>query len=210
MKARNHLLRAFDRLGVEIHENTTIDRIEEEGVVTADGISFPSDATVWAAGFVAHPIATDSGLQVEEDGRITVDRMMRSVSHPNVYAAGDSVFTLDDNGRPLPMSCASAGFTGNQATAAIVGDLTGHEVSESTLAYLGNCISLGQNDAVFQMVDREATSKTWSLRGRPGTLYKKFVLNAVAWRIVHPTYGMPARKRHATTTEGGSVERVSA
>ncbi|MER6998622.1 hypothetical protein, partial [Streptomyces sp. NPDC000410] len=30
-----------------------------------------------------------------------------SVSHPNVYAAGDSAYAIGDNGLPLPMSCAS-------------------------------------------------------------------------------------------------------
>jgi NADH dehydrogenase len=79
---------------------------------------------VWAAGFAVHPIAAASGLDVEDDGRITVDPMMRSVSHPEVYAVGDSAYTIGENGQPLPMSCASAGFTRMQATAAIVGDLT--------------------------------------------------------------------------------------
>lgn len=165
VKARRHLLRAFDRLGIELHEHTTINRVEAAGVVATDGTAFDADATVWAGGFAVHPIAAASGLTVEDDGRITVDRTMRSVSHPEVYAAGDSVYTLGDNGQPLPMSCASAGFTRMQATAAIIGDLTGSLVSTTPLSYLGNCVSLGRKDAVFQMVDRDARSKTWSLRG---------------------------------------------
>ncbi len=96
-------------------------------MLCADGTALASDATVWTAGFAVGPIAAASGLEVTGDGRIVVDRTMRSVSHPEVYAAGDSAYALGDNGRPLPMSCASAGYTGRQATNAIVGRLTGRK-----------------------------------------------------------------------------------
>ncbi|HEX2132997.1 MAG TPA: FAD-dependent oxidoreductase [Actinophytocola sp.] len=207
-KARRHLLRAFDRLGIAVHEHTTVGQVTETGAVAVDGTTFASDATVWAAGFTVHPIAAASGLAVEDDGRITVDRMMRSVSHPEVYAAGDSAFAIGENGQPLPMSCASAGFTRMQATAAIIGDLTGRKTSKTQLAYFGNCVSLGQKDAVFQAVDGEARSKAWSLRGRPAARFKAFVLSTVAWTMRHPTYGLPTRRRRLATAADRSTELV--
>ncbi|MBB3037905.1 NAD(P)/FAD-dependent oxidoreductase [Hoyosella altamirensis] len=207
-KARRHLLRAFDRFGIAVHEHTTIDHVEVGGALASDGTVFPSDATVWAAGFAVHPLAAASGLSVEDDGRITVDRMMRSVSHPEVYAAGDSVYTIGDNGQPLPMSCASAGFTRMQATEAIIGHLTGRRITQTKLAYFGNCISLGQKDAIFQLVDNNATSKSGSLRGRPASHVKAAVLRGTVWGAAHPTYGLPTRKRHLTTAKGHSTETV--
>jgi len=180
------------------------------GAVAADGTTFLSDATVWAAGFAVHPIAAASGLGVEDDGRITVDRMMRSVSHPEVYAAGDSAYAIGENGQPLPMSCASAGFTRMQATAAIIGGLTGRKVSMTPLAYVGNCVSLGQKDAIFQAVDGDARSKSWSLRGRPAARFKAFVLRGAAWNMGHPTYGLPTRKYRSTTASDRSTETVAA
>jgi NADH dehydrogenase FAD-containing subunit len=194
-KGRRHLRRAFDRFGIAVHEDTTIERVEQTGAVTADGRTLTADATVWAAGFAVHPIAAASGLAVQNDGRITVDRMMRSVSHPEVYAAGDSAYAVGDNGRPLPMSCASAGFTRMQATAAIIGDLTGRTISKTALDYLGNCISLGGKDAIFQAVGRDARARRWSLRGRPAAYVKGFVLHGTTWNMSHPTYGLPARRR---------------
>ena len=207
-KARRHLLRAFGRFGVEVHEHTTVDGVMATGAVAANGTTFFSDATVWAAGFAVHPIAAASGLGVEDDGRITVDRMMRSVSHPEVYAAGDSAYVIGENGQPLPMSCASAGFTRMQATAAIIGDLTGRKISKTSLAYPGNCISLGRKDAILQMVDGDAWSKSWSLRGRPAARFKAAVLRGVAWNMSHPTYGLPTRKHHLTTASDRSTETV--
>ncbi|MDE3721349.1 FAD-dependent oxidoreductase [Nocardiopsis sp. N85] len=208
-KARRHLMRAFERFGVDVHENTTVTRVEATGAIAADGTSLAADAVVWAAGFAAHPIAADGGLHVEDDGRITVDRMMRSVSHPEVYAAGDGVHVIGDNGRTLPMSCASAGFTGMQATAAIVGDLTGRGIPEKPLAYLGNCVSLGRGDGIFQVVDGEARSRPWSLRGRTAAFVKAFVLRGTAWNMRNPTYGLPTRRYRLAAAPVRSTEAVA-
>ncbi|MCF2436212.1 FAD-dependent oxidoreductase [Streptomyces thinghirensis] len=109
--ACRHLRRAFARLGITVHEHTRIEEVEPTRTITAGGASVLADVTVWSAGFAVHPIAASSGLEVAETGQIVVDRTMRSVSHPDVYAAGDCAYAIGDNGRPLPMSCASAGFT---------------------------------------------------------------------------------------------------
>lgn len=208
-KARAHLLKAFDRLGVELHEHALIERVEEGGAVAAGGEVLDADVVVWAAGFATHPIAAASGLKVERNGQITVDRMMRSVSHPQVYAAGDSAHAVGDNGRPLPMSCATANLTRMQVTAAIIGDLTGRKVSKAPLFYPGNCVSLGGRDALFQVVDGQARSKTWSVRGWTATVFKAAVLKNVAWNTANPTYGLPARKRRAVAVSGRAGKVVA-
>ncbi|WP_258314555.1 FAD-dependent oxidoreductase [Streptomyces sp. Act143] len=126
--ARGHLRRACDRLGITVVEHTGVQAVEGARVLCADGTVLASDATVWAAGFAVGSLAAAAGLEVTGDGRIVVDRTMRSISHPDIYAVGDSVHAVGDNGRPLPMSCGSAGYTGRQAIEAIVGRLTGREL----------------------------------------------------------------------------------
>ncbi|MEU1981229.1 FAD-dependent oxidoreductase [Nocardia sp. NPDC019395] len=208
--ASRHLWRAFDRFGIAVHEHTTVEKVEAKSAVAADGTVFPADATVWAAGFAVHPVAAASGLAVQENGRIRVDRMMRSVSHPDVYAAGDSAFVIGDSGRPLPMSCASAGFTAKQAAAAILGDLTGRPVSRTALSYVGNHISLGRKDALFQLVDSDERSRPGALRGRPAAGVKAAILAAGPWSLRHPTYGLPARRLRVAGVPDRSGERVAA
>lgn len=209
-KARRHLRQAFDRLGITVHEHTGIEAVEPTRAIAADGTSFPADVTVWAAGFAVHPIAAASGLAVAETGQIVVDRTMRSVSHPDVYAAGDCAHAIGENGRPLPMSCASAGFTNMQATAAIIARLTGSEVPVTGLKYYGNHISLGRRDAIFQMVDGDARAKSWYLGGAPAARLKSGVLKGAGWGIAHPTFGMPKRRRRLTTAPDRSGVRVAA
>ncbi|MFD1832531.1 NAD(P)/FAD-dependent oxidoreductase [Streptomyces desertarenae] len=209
-KARRHLRQAFDRLGITVHEHTGIEAVEPTRAVAADGTSIPAEVTVWSAGFAVHPIAAAGGLEVAGTGRILVDRTMRSVSHPDVYAAGDCAHAIGDNGRPLPMSCASAGCTATQATAAIIARLTGGEVPTTALKYHGNHISLGRRDAIFQMVDGNARPKTWYLGGRTAARLKSGVLKAAGWGIAHPTFGMPKRRRRLATASGRSGVKIAA
>ncbi|MCC5034114.1 FAD-dependent oxidoreductase [Streptomyces sp. WAC 00631] len=198
-KARRHLGRAFDRLGITVHEHTRVEAVEPGRAIAADGTSVPADVTVWSAGFAVHPIAAAAGLETTGNGRIVVDRTMRSVSHPDVYAAGDCAYAIGGNGRPLPMSCATAGLTNMQATAAIVARLTGGEVPATGLTYHGNHISLGRRDAIFQVVDGDARAKSWYLGGRTAARLKAGVLTGAGWGIAHPTFGMPKRRRRLAT-----------
>ncbi|MEU8434154.1 FAD-dependent oxidoreductase [Streptomyces sp. NPDC029216] len=192
--ARGHLRRACDRLGITVLEHTSVEAVEATRVLCADGTALACDATVWTAGFAAGPIAAAGGLAVTEDGRIVVDRTMRSLSHPNVYAAGDSAYAIGDNGRPLPMSCASAGFTALQATNAIVARLTGAKIANTKLEYYGNHISLGRRDGILQMVDHEARAKPKFVGGRKAARIKAGIVRMSLWTTSHPTFGLPKRK----------------
>lgn len=193
--ARSHLRQACDRLGITVLEHTSVAAVEATRVLCAEGTVLASDATVWTAGFAVSPIAAAGGLEVTGNGRIVVDRSMRSVSHPNVYAAGDSVYAIGDNGRPLPMSCASAGCTSRQAITAIVGRLTGRQIPHAKLEYVGNHISLGRRDGILQMVDDEAKARPMYVGGRKAARIKAGILKTALWATSHPTFGLPKRRR---------------
>ncbi|MFF0482751.1 NAD(P)/FAD-dependent oxidoreductase [Streptomyces sp. NPDC004435] len=204
--ARRHLRAACDRLGVAVVEHATVEAVEARRVLCADGTVLESDATVWAAGFAVQPIAAASGLEVTEAGRIVVDRTMRSVSHPDVYAVGDSAHAIGDNGRPLPMSCASAGFTAQQAVAAILGRLTGGRIARVKLVYVGNHVSLGRRDALMQLVDGEARPKPKHLGGANAARIKAAILGTALWAGSHPTFGLPVRKRRLVAVPQAEAE----
>ncbi|MFC9392534.1 NAD(P)/FAD-dependent oxidoreductase [Streptomyces sp. NPDC057027] len=206
--ARDHLRRACARLGVTVLEHTTIESVEATRVVCADGTALASDATVWTAGFAVGPLAAAGGLDVTEDGRVVVDRTMRSVSHPDVYAVGDSAYALGDNGLPLPMSCASAGYTGMQATNAAVGRLTGRTFGNTKLEYVGNHISLGRRDGILQLVDGEGRAKPKHLGGRTAARVKAGILWMSLWTTSHPTFGLPKRSLRVTAAAEGSTPKT--
>ncbi|MGW2618444.1 NAD(P)/FAD-dependent oxidoreductase [Streptomyces sp. NPDC001500] len=208
--ARSHLRQACDRLGVTVVEHAEVEAVEAARVLCADGGALASDATVWTAGFAVSPLAAAAGLEVTDDGRIVVDRTMRSVSHPNVYAVGDSAYAVGDNGRPLPMSCASAGYTGAQATAAIVGRLTGRRIANTKLEYLGNHISLGRRDGILQMVDAEGQAKPKYTGGRKAARIKAGILRMSLWATSHPTFALPRRRHRLAEAQDAPVETAVA
>ncbi|MFI6283352.1 NAD(P)/FAD-dependent oxidoreductase [Streptomyces sp. NPDC051018] len=208
--ARGHLRRACERLGITVLEHTTVETVEATRVLCADGTAVASDATVWTAGFEVNPIAAAGGLEVTENGRIVVDRTLRSLSHPEVYAVGDSVHAIGDNGLPLPMSCGSAGSTGRQATAAIVGRLTGRKVPHIKLVYTFNHISLGRRDGMLQAVDGEARAKPTYVGGRKAARIKAGILKMSLWATSHPTFCMPRRKHRLAAVPDGSPAKAPA
>ncbi|MDT5016419.1 MAG: hypothetical protein QOD39_2579 [Mycobacterium sp.] len=196
--ARKHLRRVCDRLEIAVLQHTSVETVEAERVLCTDGTVVASDATVWTAGFAVDPIAAEAGIDVTDDGRIVVDRTMQSVSHPGIYAIGDSAYAIGDNGRPLPMSCASAGYTGTQAIEAIVARLTGRDLRQTKLLYYGNHISLGRRDGIVQMVDDEGAARPKHTGGRSAALIKTCIVKASLWATSHPTFGMPKRKHRIT------------
>ncbi|MFB4309350.1 NAD(P)/FAD-dependent oxidoreductase [Actinomadura sp. GTD37] len=207
--ARGHLRRACDRLGITVLEHTSVEAVEATRARFAGGTVMASDATVWTAGFAVSPIAAAAGLEVTENGQIIVDRTMRSVSHPDVYAVGDSVHTLGDNGRPLPMNCGSAGYTGRQAIEAIVGRLTGREIANVKLVYRYNAISLGRRDGILQLIDSAAQAKPKYLGGRKAVRVKAGIQRGALWGASHPTFGLPRRRRRVTAAPDAVAEQAA-
>lgn len=193
--ARRHLRAVLDRLGVTLHEATDVVRVEPDGVVTGDGRTLPAQVTVWTAGFGVHTLAAATSLAVAAGGRIVVDRTMRSVSHPDVYAVGDAALAEGPGGKPLRMSCASGVPMAWQAADAIAARLTGREVPLVGLRYYQQCISLGRRDGIIQFVTADDRARHGYLTGRTAARYKELICRSAAWGVAHPTLALPARRR---------------
>ncbi|GGL09570.1 NAD(P)/FAD-dependent oxidoreductase [Nocardia jinanensis] len=197
-KARRHLVTAFDRLGITVHEHADIVRITQDGAVTQDGGKIAAQVTVWTAGFTVQPLAAATTLAVSDTGRIIVDGTMRSVSHPDVYAIGDAAFAEGVGGAPLRMSCATATPMAWQAADALAARLTGRRVPEKPIGYVTQCISLGRRDGIIQRVTPADEPTSTVVTGRIAARIKEFVCAGAAWSIAHPTVLLPSRRRRLT------------
>jgi len=81
---------ALERFSIELRENTPAAAVEPG-----------FDATFWVTGASAIPLLRESGLKTDARGFVLVDPGLRSVSHPDVFAAGD---TASLEGAALPKS----------------------------------------------------------------------------------------------------------
>ncbi|MEU9474480.1 FAD-dependent oxidoreductase [Streptomyces sp. NPDC048191] len=193
-KGRRHLRKVFDRLGITVREHADVTAVEADRVVLADGTALPAAVTVWTTGFAVHPIARATTLEVTDTGRIVVDRTMRSVSHPDVYAVGDAAMAMGPGDKPLRMSCASGVPTAWQAADAIVARLTGAKVPKTPVRYFNQCISLGRGEGLIQYVTADDRAVRAALTGRLAAHYKELVCKGAAWAVANPTL-LPARRR---------------
>ncbi|SEC69550.1 NAD(P)/FAD-dependent oxidoreductase [Streptomyces sp. PAN_FS17] len=194
-KGRRHLRKVVDNLGITVHEDTAVAAVEADRVTIADGTAVPAAVTVWTAGFAVHPIAQATTLEVNGTGQIVVDRSMRSVSHPEVYAIGDAAMVMGPGDKPLRMSCASGVPTAWQAADAIAARLTGAKVPTTPVRYFNQCISLGRREGLIQYVTADDRAVSAALTGRLAAVYKELICKGAAWGVANPTVGTLARRR---------------
>lgn len=94
---RRKLHRALQRAGVECLTGTRIEASESGTTILNDGRSFDIALAVNCAGSDPHAWIAETGLNTV-NGRIEVDEYLRSTSHPDIWAAGDTSFF-----RPHPL-----------------------------------------------------------------------------------------------------------
>jgi NADH dehydrogenase FAD-containing subunit len=211
-KGGRHLRKVFDRLGITVHEHATVTGVEVDRVTTADGKSIPAAVTVWTTGFVVHPIAKATTLEVTDTGQIVVDGTLRSVSHPGVYAIGDAAMAMGPGDKPLRMSCASGTPSAWQAADAIAARLTGGKLPNVPLRYFNQCISLGRKEGLIQYVTADDRAVRAALTGRIAAVYKELICKGAAWGVANPTIGIPTRRRRVVRepAQAGSAVKTSA
>ncbi|MET9874362.1 FAD-dependent oxidoreductase [Actinacidiphila glaucinigra] len=207
-KGARHLRKVVDRLGITVHEHTTVTAVEADRVTTADGTSLPAAVTVWTTGFAVHPIAGATTLETSETGQIVVDGTMRSVSHPDVYAIGDAALAMGAGGKPLRMSCASGIPTAWQAADAIAARLTGGKLPDMPLRYFNQCISLGRKEGLIQFVTADDRAVGAAMTGRFAAVYKELVCKGAAWGVANPTMGIPTRRRRVAPRSAAAAPAV--
>jgi selenide,water dikinase len=91
---RGRLLRQAQRCGIGMHAASPVAVVGPDAVRLSDRITFATDATFWVAGAAAHDFIAASGLRTDERGFLAVNDAMQSLSHPEVFGAGDCATNL--------------------------------------------------------------------------------------------------------------------
>jgi NADH dehydrogenase FAD-containing subunit len=146
-----YMRKSLEKLGVTIQEHTTITGVKKgeiEIVTDAGPGTVPYDLTLWAGGFVAPPLARESGLSVNERGQILVDPFLRAISHPEIYAVGDAAYPLEEPGAKVRMAALTATFMAAHGADSLSATLQGRTPEPFSFAYLGQGIALGPHNAI--------------------------------------------------------------
>jgi NADH dehydrogenase FAD-containing subunit len=124
-----------------------------------------ADVVVWCGGFKVTSLATDSGLPVDEHGRLRVDATLRARGLDNVFGAGDAAVVDEPGYAFIRMSCAAALPMGRHAGDNILRAARHQVLKPFTTMYVGQCISLGRGNAVLQVVRADDTPRQMSFTG---------------------------------------------
>lgn len=202
-RARAHLNRGLDRLGIEVRAGVEVTKVLPDAVELAGGELVPVDACLWTTGFVARPLAAEAGFAVDRFGRILVDATLRSVSHPSTYAIGDAAAIRQSWGT-IHGTCQSGIPSGAYAAEAVTRRLRGRKVKPFRFGYIHQPVSLGRKDAVIQFTRADDSPRRWFLTGRMAVLYKEFVTSSppltyrLARRLNIPAAALSSRGGRAT------------
>lgn len=88
IRVRKRMTSHLQAAGITLHTNRTVVSVSEGELELSDG-ALSADMVLWCTGARAHPLTRDSALQTDARGFVTVDATLRSLSHANVFAAGD-------------------------------------------------------------------------------------------------------------------------
>lgn len=136
--ARRWVRKRLDAAGIGVHERSPVREVGGGFIRVGDSLTFSNDATFWVTGPAAPALLRESGLQVDAAGFVAVNECQQSLSHPNVFAAGDCATR---SGGALPKSGVYAVRAGpalaeNLRAAIAGGPLKAHRPAERHLALL--------------------------------------------------------------------------
>jgi len=143
--------RSLRRSGIAVRTEARVTRVLTGAVELAGGEMVQVGLTVWAAGVKGHPVA--AGLPVERDrlGRIVVDAQLRLPGRPEVFGAGDAVTVQGRPDASIPIIPAALAH-GRLAGENLVADLEGRPLKSIEFAPRGMLVSLGERDAVVELM----------------------------------------------------------
>jgi NADH:quinone reductase (non-electrogenic) len=139
------------REGIEIRTGTRVTRVLA-GAVEAGGVEqIPVGLTVWAAGVSGNPALAQVTAERDRLGRLVTLPTMQLKGHPDVYGAGDAV-TVENNAAVsipiIPAALAQARLAAEN----ILAELDGRPLKTIEFAPQGMLVSLGERDAVVEVL----------------------------------------------------------
>ena len=160
-RVQNFFQQHLDRLGIKIITNQKVTAITAHQLLLTDGQTLDADFVTLAIDAGAQSGLTESGVQCDSKGFIQVDKFLRSISHPDIFAAGDSAaFTPS----PLPKAGVYAVRQGPILTLNLIAALKKHSLQPFKPQHrFLSLLATGERHAVASRGPLFATGKwVWS------------------------------------------------
>jgi NADH dehydrogenase len=163
-KLADSATRVLVRRGADVRASTPVRSIEQGRVHLADE-TIEAGTIVLAAGITPSSVAAAMPVEHERHGRIAVDSTLRSKSHPEIWAIGDSASIPGPDGRPYPALAQYATREAKRVARNVEAAAFGRAPTPFVYDSLGIMASLGHSRAVAQILGMRVTGfLAWWIR----------------------------------------------
>ncbi|MBA2567265.1 MAG: NAD(P)/FAD-dependent oxidoreductase [Thermoleophilaceae bacterium] len=140
--------------GIDVRTGTRLARLDENEVWLSTGERIPARTLCWTAGVKPPQLLERMGLELDDDRRIRVDRMLRAAGRENVWAIGDAAAVPDpaaDGARPSPPTAQHAIRQGRLAADNVAAALGGRPPKPFRYKTRGVFVDMGRHKAVAEV-----------------------------------------------------------
>lgn len=142
--------RDLERLNVKVLENTRVQAIEKDHVVTPQQEFFTPNI-IWTAGVRACDIGKKLNVPLDNQGRVIVKEDLSVPGHPHVYVIGDMARVADAKFGTLPGVAPVAMQEGTYVGQAICNHIHGKTPAPFVYKDKGNLATIGRKVAVAEI-----------------------------------------------------------
>jgi len=89
-------------LDVEVRTSCPVKAISQGAITLANDEVILAENILWGAGVMANPLTRQLGVELDRAGRIKVNPDLSLPGHSEVFAVGDIVSLMGENGKPVP------------------------------------------------------------------------------------------------------------
>jgi NADH dehydrogenase len=168
------------RLGVILIDGEIVKEVRPSEVITKTGRSIACDVCVWSGGMRSSPIARVAGLATDPQGRIWVDPNLRSISHADILAVGDSAHPIAPTGAPYRKSALAAGASGAHAARVILAQRAKQDLQPFSFSTLAQAAAIGRLGVIY-LLDRNDRQIGYIVKGRTARRLRDFFLLLVIY-----------------------------
>ncbi|MBP3963047.1 NAD(P)/FAD-dependent oxidoreductase [Paenibacillus lignilyticus] len=158
---------SLEARGVQFMTGLTITEVNGSTVSLSDGRAIETGTFIWTGGVQGNSLVANCGIEVN-CGRATVNEFLQSVSHSDVFLAGDCAVVFGPDGQPYPPTAQLAWQMGEHVGENLHAYFKGTKMAAFEPINSGSLASLGRKDGIGIIGESGI-----ELKGLPATLMKK-------------------------------------
>lgn len=140
----------LESVGARVLTNTKAIDASESYVELDNGEKISCFTLIWAAGVRVDPVITELKCRHDKSGRVQVDRYLRVLDHPDVFALGDCASIINPaTGKPYPPTAQNAVHESNTVSENLKRTINGKEdLKEFIFRSKGMMTTLGKRVSI--------------------------------------------------------------